>query len=228
MAKTRNQITTKEWILVASAAISTLLVLGYFILFQFQAISAAYLGVLIISVMLFPFSFYEYSVNSKITIMEEQFPMFLKDLADNLKAGLSISDSVRTVSKNDYRAFNVEVRKLSNQMSWGVSFEKSIEDVMKRLKNSVYISRGFAILLQAFKSGGDISPIMNSVADSTLLLQNVQKDQENQMMQQVSIIYMIQLVFIGIIIILFKVLVPITTSGAFSMGGLSSAMGTGG
>jgi flagellar protein FlaJ len=226
MAKT--QITTGEIILVASAIVSAALFLIYLFLFEFNIIGAAYVGVAVISIMLFPFSFYEYSINSKIAVMEEQFPMFLRDLADNLKAGLSISDSVRTVARNDYRAFNDEVRKLSNQMSWGVSFEKSISDIMNRLKKSIYISRGLAILLQAFKSGGDISPIMNSVADSTLLLQNVQKDQENQMLQQVSIIYMIQLVFVGIIIILFKVLVPITTSGAFSMGFGSAVSGIGG
>lgn len=218
----------KQWILIISAVVSALVVGAYFIFLQFDIISAAYLGVIVISLLLFPISFYEYSINSKVAIMEEQFPIFLKDLADNLKAGLSISDSVRTVSKNDYRAFNVEVRKLSNQMSWGVSFEKSISDIMRRLKNSIFISRGLAILIQAFKSGGDISPIMNSVADSTVLLQNVQKDQENQMLQQVSIIYMIQLVFIGIIIILFKVLVPITTSGAFSMGLGATVGGIGG
>jgi pilus assembly protein TadC len=221
-------LTTNQWILIISAIISVALILGYFLFFEFDFLSAAYLVVLIISLLLFPISFYEYSINSKIAIMEDQFPIFLKDLADNLKAGLSISDAVRTVSKNDYRAFNTEVRKLSNQMSWGVSFEKSIKDIMKRLKNSIFISRGFAILLQAFKSGGDISPIMNSIAESTLLLQNVQKDQENQMLQQVSIIYMIQLVFIGIIIILFKVLVPITTSGAFSTGLGASVAGIGG
>jgi archaellum biogenesis protein FlaJ (TadC family) len=149
-------------------------------------------------------------------------------LADNLKAGLSITDAVRTVSKNDYKALNNEIKKLSNQMSWGVSFEKSINDIIVRLKKSVFISRGLTILLQAFKSGGDISPIMNSVADSTILLQNVQKDQENQMTQQVSIIYMIQLVFIGIIIVLFKVLVPITSSGAFSMDAFGGSLGGGG
>jgi pilus assembly protein TadC len=217
-------LTTKQWILLISAIASALLVASYFLFFKFSPIGAAYLGVIVISLLLFPVSFYEYSINAKIAIMEDQFPMFLKDLADNLKAGLSISDAVRTVSKNDYRAFNPEVRKLSNQISWGVSFEKSIMDIMKRLKSSVFISRGFSILLQALKSGGDISPIMNSIADSTILLQNVQKDQENQMIQQVSIIYMIQLVFVGIIIILFKVLVPITTSGAFSTG-LGAAVG---
>jgi flagellar protein FlaJ len=222
------RISTNEWILLISAAICTLLVIGYFLLFEIELISVSYLSVIAISIMLFPYSFYEYYVNSKIKVMEEQFPLFLKDLADNLKAGLSITDAVRTVSKNDYKVFNNEVRKLSNQMSWGVSFEKSINDILVRLKKSIFISRGLAILLQAFKSGGDISPIMNSVADSTILLQNVQKDQENQMLQQVSIIYMIQLVFIGIIVILFKVLVPITSSGAFSMDAFSGSLGGGG
>jgi len=219
---------TKQWILIGSAAVSALIGVIYFLFFPYDLITISYLSVIIISAMLFPISFYEYSVNSRITIIEEQFPIFLKDMADNLNAGLSMTDAVRTLSKNDYKTFNSEIRKLSNQMSWGVSFENAIMDIIKSLKQSVAVSRGLAVLLQAFKSGGDISPIMNSVAESTIILQNVQKDQESQMMQQVSIIYMIQLVFIGIIIVLYKVLIPITTSGAFTLSLGSTVPGMGG
>ena len=227
MAKFKLRLSTSEWILLISAGACIAVAMLYFLFFETSLICVSYLAVIAISIMLFPYSFYEYYTNSKIKEMEEQFPLFLKDLADNLKAGLSISDAVRSVSRNDYKALNTEIRKLSNQMSWGVSFEKSIGDVVARLKKSVFISKGLTILVQAFKSGGDITTIMNSIADSTVLLQNVQKDQENQMLQQVSIIYMIQLVFVGIIIILFKVLVPITNSGAFSMDAFSGAIGGG-
>lgn len=211
-------LSTKNGILIVSAILSFIVIMIYFVFFKFDTMTLSYLGVIIISIMLFPVSFYDYSFSSKLSVMEEQFPIFLKDLADNLRAGLSITDAVRTVSNNDYRALNTEIRRLSNQMSWGVSFEKSIQEMTKRLKKSILISRGLSILVQAFKSGGDISPIMNSVAESTILLQNVQKDQETSMVQQVSIIYMIQLVFVGILIVLFSVLIPITTSGAFSSG----------
>lgn len=216
MAKAFKPSTT-QWIIIASIIFSTLLIIAYILFFEQDIIFTAYLSVAIIGVLIFPVSFYEYSINSKIRVMEEQFPMFLKDLADNVNAGLSMTDAIRTVSKNDYKAFNSEIKKLSNQMSWGVSFEKSLMDIIKSLRKSMIISRGLSVLLQAFRSGGEISPIMNSVAESTIILQNVQKDQESQMLQQVSIIYMIQLVFLGIIIIMYKVLIPITTGGAFSL-----------
>ena len=219
------KLQTKHLILIASGVASIMLVIVALLTLEPTTVVIAYLTVIVISIFLFPYSFYEYMSQARLKIMEEQFPIFLKDLADSLRAGLTIVDAIKTSSKGEYREFNTEIRRMSNQMSWGIPFEKVIEETITRLKNSVYISRGLAILMQAYSSGGDISPIMASVADSTVLLQNVEKDQESSMTEQTSIIYVIQFVFIIITVVLFRVLIPITSSGGFGEILLSGQVG---
>lgn len=207
------ELKTKHWILIYSAVASVLIIIVALITIELTQVVIAYLTVIVISVFLFPYSFYEYASQVKIKRMEDQFPIFLKDLSDSLRAGVTMSEAIKTASKADYQELNPEIERMSNQMSWGVSFQKVIEETIERLKSSVYIGRGLAILLQSFRSGGDISPIMTSVADSTILLQNVEKDQESSMTEQTAIIYVIQFVFIIITVVLFRVLIPVLNSG---------------
>ena len=219
------KILTKHWILIYSFFVNILLIATALLTIELTQVNLSYLAVTIISIFLFPYSFYEYSSRVKIKRMEDQFPIFLKDLSDSLRAGVTVSEAIRTASKGDYRELNPEIMKMSNQMSWGVAFEKVIRDTLERLKESVYITRGLAILLQSFQSGGDISPIMTSVADSTILLKNVEKDQESSMTEQTAIIYVIQIVFMIITVVLFRVLIPILNSGGL---GTELIGGTGG
>ena len=209
------KVSTKEWIMVGSAGASLLAILIGLLFFELTSVNLSYLTVIVVGLFLFPFSGYDYWQQNKIKKMEDQFPIFLKDLADSLRAGVTMSEAVRTASNSDYHELNSEIRRMSNEMSWGVAFEQSVNEFMVRIKNSSLISRGLAILLQAYKSGGDISPIMTRVADSTILLQNVEKDQESSMTEQTAVIYIIQFVFVIIVIILFKVLLPVINSGGF-------------
>ncbi len=205
----------KQVLLLISIAVSVLLLIVSFIVLDMTTMVISYLTVIVIAIILFPYTFYEYLRRLRIKKMEEQFPTFLKDLADSLRAGVTVADAIKTASKSDYRELNTEIQRMSNQMSWGEGFEKVITDQIDRLKESTFISRGLAILLQSFKGGGDISPIMSSVADSTISLQNVEKDQASSMSEQTAIIYVIQFVFVVITIVLFRVLIPITSSGGF-------------
>ncbi len=222
------KIDKKYLVLLYSAIASAIVVIVALLTVKMTLINLSYLVVIVIAILVFPISFYEYFEMVRIKKMEDMFPIFLKDLSDSLRAGLTIADAIKTASKSDYHELNDDIKRVSNQLSWGVSFEKVITEMIERVKKSVFMSRGLAILLQAYKSGGDISPIMTSVADSTILLQNVQKDQETSMSEQTAIIYVIQFVFLAIIVVLFKVLIPITVSGGIGgvtfgeQGGLNS------
>ncbi len=211
-------IKTKQIILIGSIILSVLLDFTAYATIPLTYQNIGYLATVNISVILFPYSFYIYVKERRIKAMEEHFPSFLKDLSDSLRAGLTMSEAVKTVSSGDYGALTPEINKMANKLSWGVPFKAVMNDFKKKFKKSPFIARGVSILLQAYKSGGDISPIMLSVANSTVQLQNVEKDRQSTMTEQTVVIYMIQLIFVIILIVLFKVLIPITTSGEFGTG----------
>lgn len=214
-------------ILLISLIVDLLLALVVFLTVEFSITTWAYIAVVAVLILVFPYSMYKYTAQAKLKNMEEQFPMLLKDLADSLRAGLTMSQAVRVAANSEYKELSSEVKRMSNQLSWGVSFQEVIRDLISRFPNSIFITRGLSILLQAFRSGGDISPIMTSVADSTTLLQNVEKDRETTLSEQTAIIYVIQIVSVIILIVLFKVLIPLTTSGDFGAaligGGIDAA-----
>lgn len=202
-------------ILLVSAIIAAVSFFVVMIAMSPTIVTWGYYAVYAVLLLIMPYSLYKYTLQSKMSGMEEQFPILLKDLADNLRAGLTLPQSIKTCANGEYKALTPEIRRMSNEMSWGVTFEDAMTELRDRFKDSPFVSRGLAILLQAYRSGGDISPIMTSVAESTVLLQNVEKDRNTTLNEQVAIIYVIHLTFIIILIMLFKVLIPLTTTGSF-------------
>ncbi|VVB74536.1 Type II secretion system (T2SS), protein F [Candidatus Tiddalikarchaeum anstoanum] len=205
----------EDWVLLISIIVVVLSAFVVYITFPTDLVTWGYFAVYAMLMLIMPYTMYKYVEQSRLHSMEEQFPTLLKDLADNLRAGLTMSQAVKTAANSEYKSLTPEVKRMSNQMSWGSTFEEVVDDLRAKFSSSPFISRGLAILLQAYKSGGDISPIMSSVADSTVLLQNVEKDRESTLSEQAAIIYVIHIVFIIILVILFKVLIPLTTSGSF-------------
>lgn len=221
---------TKYKILFGSVIFSILIffisILFFNVEISFSDSRFFYLLVILTSLSLFPYLFFEYSINQKLKNMETMFPSFLKDLADNLNAGLNMTQSIKTITKTDYKELSSEILKLSNKLSWGVNFELALNEMIDDLNKSPIIVRGLTVLLQAFRSGGKVSEVMSRVADSTIALQNVEKSQESVMSQQAVIMYIIQIVFVAIIVVLFKVLIPITTGEGFGSELFGTTSGT--
>ena len=82
--------------------------------------------------MFWPASFYWDRVKEKTNQMEEKFPDFLRDLAEYWKGGLSMTVAVQTLATSEYGALNHEVKKMSDQLSWGVSFGDVIDVCAER------------------------------------------------------------------------------------------------
>ena len=63
---------------------------------------------------------------ANINAIEEKFPDFLRDMAEYWKGGLSMTVAVQTLAGSEYGALNNEVKKMSDQLSWGVAFSDVI------------------------------------------------------------------------------------------------------
>ena len=76
--------------------------------------------------LLYPASFYWEKVEKRKNEIEEKFPDFLRDMAEYWKGGLSMTVAVQTLVKSEYGALNDEVKKMSDQLSWGIKFSDVI------------------------------------------------------------------------------------------------------
>ncbi len=145
-----------------------------------------------------PFGIISFMKNRAITEMERQFPAFLKDLAESKRGGMTMLDSFESARETDYGRMNSEIEKVHSQLSWGIPFPEVIARFSTRMKDSAVIQQSLSIILQSYKSGGEITKTIESVGDSATMLKEVIQSKNSMLKQQLVIMYVIYFLFIGI------------------------------
>ncbi len=134
-----------------------------------------------------PYGTYMSKVNLKRKAMEDKFPDFMRDLAEFWKGGLSMTKAVDTLAEGEYGALNDEVKKMSQQLSWGVEFGEVIQGFATRVKSGT-VERSVALVQEANKAGGEISDILLTVSNDAREIRILYKEKEGVMASYVSII----------------------------------------
>jgi len=214
----------KEKILAGSAA-GFLLMLALSAIFSRDFALSANLVFLGILLLILPYAAYSFFEFKKIKTYEEEFPIFLRDLAEAQRAGLSIMQSIRLVSKSSYGSLTPHVQKMALQLSWNVPLEKVFSSFTKRVSGSSLIVRSMMVIEQANKSGERVEDIMDSLANNLELLKDVEDEKAALLNQQVLMLYAIFFIFVGISLSLVKFLIPLVESHLTP--GTSSGINTG-
>ncbi|MCJ7450131.1 MAG: type II secretion system F family protein [Candidatus Nanohaloarchaeota archaeon QJJ-9] len=160
-----------------------------------------------------PYGLYTYFHGKKISKVEQEFPNFLKNLSESRKSGMSVSQSFRNAANSDYGELDSYVRKAANQLSWGITFPEVMKNFQKSLKESSIVARSISVILQSYRSGGDVAETMDSIAEDANKIKSAEKERKSVLTQQVFIIYAIYFLFIGILVALYKILVPLLEIG---------------
>ena len=178
-----------------------------------------------IFMMFFPASLYWDRVQRKINSMEEKFPDFLRDLAEYWKGGLSMSLAVQTLATSEYGALNHEVKKMANQISWGIAFE----DVLFMFSNRVgtpLVKRAISLISEANKAGGKISDILVTAANDSREIKFLEGERARAIASYIAVIWVSFMVFLAVIVVLSKLFIPaIADSNSGSSGGGDAQIG---
>lgn len=220
--KLKQPLTTDEKILLFSGALFLLIVMipvatgnrTLIGLFAFGGIMGASA----------PYIIYMYFKDAKLRAMEEQFPNFLRDVSSSKKAGMTLPLAIAKCATSDYGALTQDIRRMQEQISWGVSFDESLKRFGERV-NSRFISKSITIIIEAYRSGGAISDVLESVAEDAKMIRESEKERSSTLSQYVSTVYMIQFMFVAIIVSLDKVLGPLAAVPGISLQGLPGAGG---
>lgn len=165
------------------------------------------------------FSYVGYRETKEI---ELRFPNFLRDLVETTRAGMPLHKAIIFASHTDYGLLSREIKKMSNQLTWNVNVLEVLEQAKKRLKKSKVLNRIFRIMIETYKSGGNMDETLNSLSSTLLTIQDTEKDRKSMLNQYVIAMYVISIVFIGIIVginwlmvpVFESLLMPTTTEGA--------------
>src|SRR3989338_6880765 len=150
---------------------------------------------------------YLYLQYSRVQEIEEYFPNFLRDLADAQRAGTTLPRAIYATSNIYYGALSTEVRKMADQISWGIPFEEVFERFKKRI-NSVLVRRSIDIIIEAHRAGGQITQIFDTVTADTQKIKEVEHERRSTLRVHVYTVYFIYFVFMFIVVILQTLLVP--------------------
>ena len=115
--------------------------------------------------------------------------------------------AVQTLATSEYGALNKEVKKMSDQLSWGVAFGDVIEMFAARVGTPL-VQRAISLISEANRAGGKISDILVTAANDSREIKFLEGERKRSISSYISVIWTSYGVFLGVIVVLAKVFIP--------------------
>ncbi|MCK4730665.1 MAG: type II secretion system F family protein [Candidatus Aenigmarchaeota archaeon] len=210
----------KEILIHSSIIAIIILIIGLAVSFTFDNFNIALNSfVIAVFVVIIPSFLYNYIQFLKLKSCEKYLPLFLGDLKEAKKSGVSFPEAIKAC-RGDYGKLDKYINKLKKDISWGVSIDQALKHMQRNLKKSPVISRSLSILLETYRTGGNIEDILETLINSLLKIMDSEKYKQSVMQQHVVMMYGIFMMYIGLIIIIGNFLIPMINE----MGGNENEM----
>lgn len=172
-----------------------------------------------------PFGFRRALEMRRIRAMDDKFPDFLRDLAEGLRAGMTLPRSLFSAAYGTYGALTPEIKRMSAQVEWGVSFTESLQRFAQRVRTPL-IQRTVSLINEASHAGGSVVDILTAAANDSREIKQILEDRRRQMGIYSVIIYIAFVVFLVVIYVLSAQFIPsfqqaVQGSGGTQVGGVS-------
>lgn len=205
------EIGVKERVLIIPISISAVIILlSIFILGDPAVVGNVFIISMFVAVV--PYFLYRYSKYAWLKSVERQFPNFIRDLADSKRSGMTLETSINMAAKTNYGKLTAEIKTMSNKLSWGVPFLRVLDIFGKKVEDSTSISEVLNILKDVYKSGGNVVATLDSAAATMNMLREAEEERRNVTSQHVMVTYGIFLLFLGIVIVIIYIFVPMMSS----------------
>jgi len=155
-----------------------------------------------------PYVLLTYFDYKKIKDIEDRLPNFLLDISEAQKVGMTLPESLKQVSKTDYGKLTPEIKKMNDQISWGIPIQDVMGNFAEKMKKSKLIGRVIRIIIESYNSGGDIARTMEATATDITAIKEAEKERRSVTAQHTMVMYAIYYIFIGIVIGLSQTLIP--------------------
>jgi len=135
--------------------------------------------------------------------VDEHLPDLFRSIVQAQETGMTLPQALEEASRRDYGPLTSELKRMTTQISWGMSFEEAIIALGRRV-NTVLMQRTVPTIAEASRSGGHVERVFDPLGKfirTTLLLD---KERRNQTRSYIAIIYVAFFVFLFTIILLFK------------------------
>jgi len=193
---------TKKIVWTASVLVAVAIILFAYTMFRGTTIFGDFVFFAIITAV-FPPAVLNYIDYKWRKAIDEHLPDLFRSIVQAQETGMTLPQALEEASKRNYGPLTAELRKMTSQISWGMTFEDALLALGKRV-NTVLMQRTVPLIIEASRSGGHVEKVfdpMGKFIQTTLLLD---KERRNQTRPYVAIIYVAFFVFLFTIILLFK------------------------
>jgi len=153
------------------------------------------------------------------------FPDFVRDLAESRRAGMTFTKAILFASKGEYGILTPEIKKISQQVSWGGSVSDALESFAQRV-NTKSIRRTITLIIEASNSGGNVADVLDVAAKDAREIKMLEAERRTNMASYVVVIYVGMFVFLAIVLILCTSFIPAMVGSEGSQG-MQGVMGGG-
>jgi flagellar protein FlaJ len=160
-----------------------------------------------------------YREYSRAKELEHMFPAFMRDITENINVGMSLPKAIHAATENDYGVLSPYVKEVAAKIDWGIPFEKVLTDFAAKTKSSV-VGRAVKGIIEAHRSGGTINTVLHAMTVSVRELERIKKERATRVYSQMVTGYFIYFLFLGIMLAMAKLLIPILT---FQLAGAAGA-----
>ena len=134
---------------------------------------------------------------------------FLRDVAESNRSGMPLEKSIAAAAEGNYGPLTDEMKIVSSQISWGISFDEALLKFSKRIKSKL-VQQTVLIVVESYRSGGDIAGILETVSADIRSLKDIEAKRRSDLQVYVISTYFIFFLFLAIILVLSKSFVPAT------------------
>ncbi len=153
------------------------------------------------------FGIYQLIHQRRVHKINYRFPDFVRDLAESRKAGMNFTKAIMYSSRGNYGVLTPEIQKIARQISWGSSVENALNAFSKRV-NTKLIRRTVSLINEASRSGGNVADILEAASKDAKEIRLIDSERRASMLSYVAVIYVGMGVFLLIMIVLCKNLLP--------------------
>ena len=156
-------------------------------------------------------------VSKRVSDIEANLLFSLRHLLIEIRSGISNYDSFVSLSKSNYGAVSIEFSKLVKNISYGVSETQALEELM--IKNpSINFRRVIWQILNAIRSGSDLSGIIEELVKEYSLEQKTKIKMYGGQLNSLALVYMIFAIIMPSIGITFLIILSFFSDFAVNEG----------
>jgi len=144
----------------------------------------------------------------RVDAIERTVPDFLDRLASTNEAGLPIVESIERVSKGDLGALDDELARTWADIQWGAHVERALGRFSDRVRTTT-VTRLVTLTTNAMSATSDLGPVLRIAADEAKANERLKRNRRNELVTYLVVIYISFLVFLGIIVALTVIFVPV-------------------